>query len=283
MNAYVAELPWLWAGLACYALATFAAFRSVRVAHVSPAGATAVRGQENTVLTLLIVGVALLTISLAERWVRIGHGPFVNLFELLVSQLFSLGLVFLVAYWRFPVLRPTAVIVLPILWVLGLWVLILEPAAVPNPPTYFNNWKWAHVGFGKFFLAFSLIGTGFAGVILLRRFERCRRFLRVLPDDDVLDNHAWRFMLLALVFDSLMLIAGAVWAQDAWGRYWAWDPLETSAFINWLALGLALHVRLTYRVPTRWSAAVIVGLFVFAFFTYFGAPFYSEAAHKGVV
>ncbi len=283
MDGHATELPWLWAGLAAYALATFAAFRSVQVAHARSAGAMAVRGQENAVLTLLVVGVALLTISLAERWIRIGHGPFVNLFELIVSQLFSLGLVYVVAYWRFPVLRPTSVVVLPILWVLGLWVLVLEPTAVPNPPTYFNNWKWAHVGFGKFFLAFCLIGTGFAGIVLLRRVKRLAPYLRVLPDDDVLDNHAWRFMLLALVFESLMLIAGAVWAQDAWGRYWAWDPLETSAFINWLALGMALHIRFTYRVPTLWSSAAIVGLFVFAFFTYFGFPFYSEAAHKGVV
>jgi hypothetical protein len=49
------------------------------------------------------------------------------------------------------------------------------------------------------------------------------------------------------VFDTLMLIVGAVWAQDAWGRYWAWDPLETWAFASWLALAAALHARATLR------------------------------------
>lgn len=283
IDSYPTELPWLWAGLAAYALATFGAFRGVWVGHARGAGTMSARTQEHRVLILLIIGIALLTISLTERWLRTGHGPFVDLFELIVSQLFSLGLIYAVAYWRYPVLRPTAVVVLPIMWVLGTWVLTLEPTAVPNPPTYFNNWKWAHVGFGKFFLAFCLIGTGFAGVILLRRYQTCARYLNVLPDDTVLDNYAWRFMLLAFVFESLMLIAGAVWAQDAWGRYWSWDPLETSAFLNWLVLGLALHARFTYRVPIVVCAGVIVGIFAFAFFTYFGTPFYSDAAHKGVV
>ena len=90
-------------------------------------------------------------------------------------------------------------------------------------------------------------------------------------------------MLLALIFDSLMLIAGAVWAQDAWGRYWAWDGLETSSFLNWLFLGAAIHARLTYRIPIQVGAIAILGIFVFAFVTYFGTPFLSEAAHKGVI
>ncbi len=48
-------------------------------------------------------------------------------------------------------------------------------------------------------------------------------------------------MALALVFDTLTLVAGAVWAQDAWGRFWAWDPLETWSPVTWLLLGLAIH------------------------------------------
>lgn len=277
------ELPWLWAGLAAYALATIVAIKGLASARGAAAGALVNRHYERPVLGLLALGVLLLTVCLAERWLRIGHGPFVNLFELLISQLFSLGLIYGIVYWRFPLLRASAVVVLPALWILGLWVLALEPEAVPNPPTYFNDWKWAHVGFGKVFLAFCLVGTGLAGIILLRGITRFEHWFRHLPADSVLDNYAWRFMLLALVFESLMLIAGAVWAQDAWGRYWAWDALETSAFLNWLALGAAIHARFTYRVPVRIGAAVIIGVFVFAFFTYFGTPFYSEAAHKGVV
>jgi ABC-type transport system involved in cytochrome c biogenesis permease subunit len=277
----VTELPWLYAGIASYALAFMVAGIALR--RSGGTAAISAARPDRYVLGLLVGAVALLTISLAERWIRIGHGPFVDLFELLISQMFSLGLVYTVAYWRIPLLRPTAIIVLPVLLFMGAWVLTVDPAASAFPPTYYHDWKWAHVIFGKFFLAFCLIGTGLAGIILLRDAPIISRLLRHMPADAVLDTVAWRFMLLALVFESLMLIAGAVWAQDAWGRYWAWDALETSSFINWLLLGIAIHVRFTYRVSIRAGAAAIIGIFVFAFFTYFGAPFYSEAAHKGVI
>jgi ABC-type transport system involved in cytochrome c biogenesis permease subunit len=281
VNETVTELPWIYAGLASYALAMGVAMHGVL--RLSGAAGALSRRPEPIVLGLLFSGVALLAIALATRWLRIGHGPFVDLFELLTSQLFSLGLVYTVTYWRVPLIRPTAIIVLPVLLMMGIWVVTVDPGASAFPPTYYHEWKWAHVLFGKFFLAFCLIGTGLAGIILLRDAPGLRRVFRYMPSDEVLDTVAWRFMLLALVFESLMLIAGAVWAQDAWGRYWAWDALETSAFLNWLLLGLTIHLRFTYRISPRTGAAAIVGIFLFAFFTYLGAPFYSEAAHKGVI
>ncbi len=281
INPVATELPWLYAGLAAYALATVISMRGVASTRSGAAGAAVNRSYERPVLWLIAAGVALLAMALAERWMRIGHGPFVNLFELLMSQLFSLGLVFIYAYWRYPMIRPSAIVALPLMWVLGVWVLLLEPVVTPYPPTYFNNWLWAHVGLGKFFLGFCLVGTGLAGVLLLR--ERFPAWFRQLPPNEVVDGIAWRFMLLAFIFDSLMLVAGAVWAQDAWGRYWSWDALETSAFLTWLALGGAIHARLTYKLPMRAGAIFIVIVFIVAFLTYFGTPFYSEAAHKGVI
>jgi len=276
------EVPWLWAGLGAYAVATYTAIRGVRMT-ASAAGAAVNRNYEQVVMLMLFSGVALLGTALGVRWERLGHGPFVNLFELLMSQLFSLGLVYSIAYWRFPVIRSSAVVGLSLIWILGLWVLLLRPADSVLPPTYYNKWLWVHVGVGKIFLSMCLIGTGMAGVILLRGRPRFAHLFRHMPSDAVLDNIAWRFMLLAFVFHSLMLIAGAVWAQDAWGRYWAWDALETSSFLTWLALGMSLHARMTYRIPIRVGAIAIVVVFVLAFMTYFGAPFYSQAAHKGVV
>jgi ABC-type transport system involved in cytochrome c biogenesis permease subunit len=80
-----------------------------------------------------------------------------------------------------------------------------------------------------------------------------------------------------------MLIAGAVWAQDAWGRYWAWDSLETSAFLTWIFLAIGLHIRLTYKIKPWVSGAIIIGVFIMAFSTYFGIPYLSPSAHKGMV
>lgn len=276
----VAELPWLWAGLFAYAVATVTAIATVQPKH----GAGRVREHaETVVLWSLAIGVLLLMVAIGARWERIGHGPWINLFELLMSQLWSLGLVYVLLYWRIPAIRQTAVIVLPLMWVLGSWVLILEPETSHFPPTYYNSWKWAHVGLGKVFLGLLLAGVGIAGVLLFRYWSRSASWFSLMPDSEWLDRLAWRLMMLALVFDSLMLIAGAVWAQDAWGRYWAWDALETSSFITWLGIAVGLHLRLTYRIPHWASALMIIGVFVLAFTTYFGVPYLSPAAHKGVV
>ena len=113
ISSTATELPWLWAGLGAYALATFIVMRNV-VARGAAAGAAINRSYENYVFLLLLSGVILLAVALTDRWIRIGHGPFVNLFELLISQLFSLGVIFAFTYWRFPVIRPTAVVALPL-------------------------------------------------------------------------------------------------------------------------------------------------------------------------
>ena len=282
MMSEATELPWLWAGLSAYAMATVLAFRGVVVLAKTSAISPPVRSNERLLLLLLISGVLLLAMALGVRWERLGHGPFINLYELLASQLFSLGLIFALVYWRVPALRTSAVVVMPLIWLLGSWVLMLEPSDSHFPPTYNNNWLWAHVGFGKVFLSFCLVAAGLAGIILLRGVPGLGRWFAHMSDA-ALDQMAWRFMMLALVFDSLMLIAGAVWAQDAWGRYWQWDALETSAFMTWLSIGAGIHARLSYKIPVRVGALVILAIFGLAFVTYFGTPYFSEAAHKGVV
>ncbi len=276
------ELPWLWSGLFAYAIATMLAFYSVRIVGAHGPTATIVRTNEMRILLSIVVGVLLLTTALAVRWDRLGHGPFVNLYELLTSQLFSLGLIYSIVYWRVPALRSSAVVVMPLIWILGTWVLLLEPADSRFPPTYGNDWLWVHVGMGKIFLSFCLVAAGLAGVILLRGMPACRSWFAHMTDE-ALDHLAWRFMMLALVFDSFMLIAGAVWAQDAWGRYWQWDALETSSFMTWLSIGAAIHARVSFKIPIRIGALVILAIFGLAFMTYFGTPYYSEAAHKGVI
>ncbi len=278
----VAEQPWLWAGLGSYLVATLVAMWGVSPRSENSA-LVANKTHEKLVLGSIVLGVLLLTVAIAVRWIRIGHGPWINLFELLMSQVWSLGLIFAVLYWKLPGLRPSTVIVMPVMWILGSWVLLLEPSISHFPATYYNVWKWSHVGLGKIFLALLLAGVGLGGVMILRTTARGKIWFRTMPVDAVIDKLAWRMMMLALVFDSLMLIAGAVWAQDAWGRYWAWDSLETSAFLTWVFLAIGLHIRLTYKIKPWVSGAIIIGVFIMAFSTYFGIPYISPSAHKGMV
>ena len=230
---------------------------------------------------LMHAALALLAAGIALRWVRLGHGPFLNMFEILASSLFSLGVVFSLLARRLPLLRATAPLVLALLALMAAWLLRTEAVDSFFPPTYETPMLWVHVLMGKVFLGCALGGLGVAAALLLR--ARLPRRLPALPDDAVLDALAWRLMAVALLFETLMLIAGAVWAQDAWGRWWAWDPLETWAFLTWLLLVGAFHARRTWRVAPRAGAWLILAVFVLAFFTFFGVPFVSVAPHKGAI
>ena len=115
MNAegFATELPWMWSGLAGYALATLVAISGVVIQN-SNGTLTRNGHSERLVLTLLAAGVILLAAAITQRWVRIGHGPWISLFELLMSQLWSLGVIYAIAYWRMPRFRASAVVVLPV-------------------------------------------------------------------------------------------------------------------------------------------------------------------------
>ena len=265
------ELRVLWAAIVLYVIGGSLAIGAV-VLKKRP---------ERGVLALILLGWILQTAAVLIRWERLGHGPFVSMYEILLSNIWSLVLVFILTYWRIPAIRPSAAVVMPILFVMMGWLMLESPGESHFPQSFRTPWLYIHVGLGKVFLGALLVAVGLAGVIQLRRFEfGIGRFQR-LPEDRRLDDLAYRFMALAMIFNALMLIAGAIWAHDAWGRYWAWDRLETWAFLTWLLLAAALHVRLTWRPAPRLSSLMAFGVFAIAFLTFFGIPFISDGPHQG--
>lgn len=242
------------------------------------AGAAIGRRPDGAIGALLAAGVAAHTASLALRWERVGHGPFISMFEVLSSNVWSLTLLFLAAFLGVKPVRPAAAVALPVVFVLTAWMLGTHPDDGHLPATYRTLWLYAHVAFGKVFLGALLVATAVSGLMLLARLRPPR------PSDEAdRESLVLRFLALAFVFHSLMLVTGAVWAQDAWGRFWAWDPLETWSFLTWLAIAALLHARVTLRVPPGATAAMVVAVFTLAFLTFFGIPFVSTALHKGAV
>lgn len=266
------ELKLLWGAVVAYVVAGVTAIFALVLK----------RKPERTILTFLILALLAHAASLALRWVRLGHGPFITLFEILSSHLWSVLVVYALAYWRLHVVRPTAALLMPVVFVLLGWLVLAAPDAGNFPPTYRTPWLYVHIGMAKIFAGCVLVALGLAGIILLRAWPPAAERLAALPDDRRLEDLTYRFMALALVFDSLMLISGAIWAQDAWGRYWAWDPLETSSFVTWILIALAMHARVAFKLYPRLSATLVLGVFVMAFLTFFGIPFVSTP-HKGAV
>lgn len=247
--------------------------------------AAAAAGQrwQRAALWALGGALALHTGALATRWLAHGHGPFTTMHEILSSNLWSLGLVFALAAWGVREVRASLLVVWPVWAVMGLWLLLADNRAGHLPPTYATPLLYVHTVLGKVYLGLLLVAVALAGVPLLRRLLPGRGLFAQAANDARLDELAHRFAAFALVADTLMLIVGAVWAQDAWGRYWAWDPLESWAFASWLALVAALHARATLRPSPARHGLWLAGVFVLAFLTFFGVPFLSTAPHKGAV
>jgi ABC-type transport system involved in cytochrome c biogenesis permease subunit len=267
------ELKLLWAALVVYVTAGSLSIIAVMLR----------RRPERVVLALMVLGLVLHTVSIALRWERLGHGPYITLFEILSSNIWSIMLIFSLAYWRLPPIRPSAAVVMPILFMVMGWLLMTSPVEGHLPATYHTTWLFIHIGFGKVFFGAVMVAVGISGVILLRRTAFGQSRFERLPADNRLSELAFRCMAIGFIFETLMLIAGAIWAQDAWGRYWAWDPLETWAFLTWLVLAFSLHARFTYKLSPRAGSLLVLAVFVVAFLTFFGVPFISTSAHKGAV
>nr|WP_246325249.1 cytochrome c biogenesis protein CcsA [Dissulfurirhabdus thermomarina] len=150
--------------------------------------------------------------------------------------------------------------------------LLLYGAAHPHAPAplaeeYRSGWFAVHV-----LAAFAAYGcyvtsTAAAAALLLppRRRER-------LPGPDRLEDLAFRLAAHGFVFHAAMLASGAVWAANAWGRYWSWDPVETWSLATWLLYAFFLHARAFLGWHGRRLAAVSLAAFASIVYTFWGVP-----------
>lgn len=240
-------------------------------------------------LILLAVAVLLTTGSITLRWLRLDHGPYVGLRETLISGVWGYHLAILLACLFIPRIRPMMRSTLPVLFVLVVWALFAPSRDSLLPVTYNTFWLPVHVVFGKIFIGCTVVAVGLASVTLLRKATAWQSVIgpvsgfAEMPHDTALEELTFRFMLAGFAGHTMMLISGAVWAEDAWGRLWAWDPLETWSFITWILSAAYLHLRVTQRSSATINALAVCLVFCVAFFTFFGVPFFSTAAHKGMV
>ena len=100
-------------------------------------------------------------------------------------------------------------------------------------------------------------------------------------DTDKLDILAYKFAVMGFaVFTIGGLVFGAIWAEQAWGRYWSWDPKETWAFITWLLYGIYLHGRIAGRWNKGLSNSIAVFGFILTIFTYLGVNLLLSGLHS---
>jgi ABC-type transport system involved in cytochrome c biogenesis permease subunit len=107
-----------------------------------------------------------------------------------------------------------------------------------------------------------------------------RWFVPFLPSTATLDGLAHRTIAFAFVMWTVGVIAGAMWAEQSWGRFWGWDPKETGSFLTWVAYAGYLHARATHGVRGRKAAWIGVGAFVVLMATYLVANYVIVGLHS---
>lgn len=100
-----------------------------------------------------------------------------------------------------------------------------------------------------------------------------------LPDPERLDRMAYNLIMFGFPFMTLILITGAIWAHEAWGRFWGWDPKETTALVTWLIYAAYIHARRTRGWAGRKAAVIAVVGFFSVLFTYLGANLVLSGLH----
>jgi cytochrome c-type biogenesis protein CcsB len=206
-------------------------------------------------VALSSVGVAAHLTAVITRGLAVHRAPWGNMYEFVtaltcVAALFFLFVMIRYRAWSLGVFVMGAVVV-----ALGLAETLIYTAAGQLVPALQSYWLDIHVtamtlATGIFFVA-AVLGTvylivdRYARRVAAGRAEPGNGIIRRLPTLEQLDRLTYRTIVFGFPVWTFGVIAGAIWADQAWGRYWGWDPVETWAFITWVLYAAFLHARAT--------------------------------------
>jgi len=226
-------------------------------------------------LALVYVGIAMLFACIVLRGLATTRVPWGNMYEFINLTRFC-GLIAAAVVLRKPQFRALWVFVLVpeliLLSVSGKW---LYTNAAPVMPALQSYWLPIHVsvvsiGSGVFLVA------GVASILFLLKMSPLAvqdngfgRMIQRLPDAQTLDRIAYRTTIFAFHIFGFGVIFGAIWAEEAWGRYWGWDPKETVSFVAWVVYAAYLHARSTAGWRDKKAAWINVVGFVAMVFNLF--------------
>jgi len=231
------------------------------------------------------LGLALQTLSLGVRWERVGHGPYLGFYEVAAALVLFTVAAFVVTTWRNPRLAGAGIAIMPVALLLLGGSMLGQTSEVAMTAKLTSWWLFIHVAFAN--LAFGVFALSFGCAVVYVVRERsahgkwAQRFEK-LPAQDVLENLTVRFVMVGFLFWAIMIATGAIWANEAWGRYWGWDPIETWSLIVWIIYAIYLHLRFTMKwrgVRLAWYAIVAMPLALFALV---GIPAVFKTPHAGI-
>jgi cytochrome c-type biogenesis protein CcsB len=243
-------------------------------------------------VSLTVLAATLVSLAVLTRGISAQRPPWGNMYEFTVTGVAVLLVIWVSMVGRRKEWRDLGVIVVLFsLLLLGVAVLVLYTESAQLVPALKSYWLWIHVTAAIIASGVFTVGS-LASVVYLFR-ERTERRVASgqsgglldalgsrLPSSTALDRVAYQTIAFAFPLWFFAVVAGAIWAEDAWGRYWGWDPKETWAFVTLVIYAAYLHARSTAGWRGRPAAIIaIVGLAAFLF-SYFAVNIFFVGFHS---
>jgi cytochrome c-type biogenesis protein CcsB len=246
-------------------------------------------------LSLSVLAFLLLVGAVVTRGLAVGRPPWGNMYEFsLAGAMAALGVWLLVTRRRRELRELGLVVVLTVLLILGVAVVVLYTEAAQLVPALKSYWLWIHVTAA--IIASGILTVGSVASLLFLIVDRydhrvlagttggrgawLDRLAQRLPTAEVLDRAAYQTIAFAFPLWFFAIVAGAIWAEGAWGRYWGWDPKETWAFITLVIYAAYLHARATAGWRGRRAAIIALVGFAAFLFSYIGVNIFFFGLHS---
>jgi cytochrome c-type biogenesis protein CcsB len=198
---------------------------------------------------MMILGFLLLLAGVIARGISAKHVPWGNMYEFSITGALAFTGAYLVALRKHDLRWLGLFVSISVLLTLGTAVTLLYRNSSPLVPALKSTWLVIHVVAaiisGGVFLLANVIAASYLYLESMESKGERKPWAKRLPDLETLDQLSYRLVAFVFPLWTFAVIAGAIWAESAWGRYWGWDPKETWAFITWVAYAAYLHARVT--------------------------------------
>jgi cytochrome c-type biogenesis protein CcsB len=235
-------------------------------------------------VALTIIGFLLSVAGVLLRALAAQRAPWGNMFEFTITAMVFIVGVYLIMVWRAGVRWLGLPVTLLAAVGNGLAVTVFYVAVAPLVPALHSVWFLIHIVAAAISGAAFNVGGVMSILYLIKKRAEERNnvhgYLERLPSSRKIDLIAYRFLAFAFPLWTFTVVAGAIWAEYAWGRYWGWDPKETWALVTWVIYAGYLHARSTagWR-GTRAAVIAIIGLASF-WFNFVGINLFVSGLHS---
>ncbi len=236
--------------------------------------------------TLLVAGV-LHAATVVTRGIAAGRLPWGNMYEFILTATLIGAAVWLWVSFRQPSVRHLGLFVALVqVLLLGLAFVVVYSPVGPLVPALDSSWFVAHIAAAVLASGIFVVGFVTAVLYLLRDgYDRGRRRFPYplgarVPSAESMERLTFRLVAFAFPIWTFAIVAGAIWAEAAWSRYWAWDPKEVWAFITWVVYAAYLHARATPSVSRRAAAWLSVVGMLALMMNLFGVNLFADSLHS---